>query len=557
MKQYIVPACALLLGVNAFAGSPAAPYDNTRIDARLNVSVKDNTNVVHFVRDNADPNVITKAYVINYADPYELRGYIRNIVQTRKVDENETNVQIVKYSDGKAIMLVSAEDYRFEDSKVAQGIDSIIKQLDKPKVIASSGRPTFLYSPKYRSAKELYKMVKNVGADFNKDDRPNTGAADDFFYDENLNLILFTTSPFSRPTIIKMLKEYDKPYPEVRAKVTVYEIFAENDAQIGFDFQTWKNNDGINLLGFGGRFMRNYNGNNIVPNIKYNDATFFQFNPKWSTKYIDFLTTKGKAKVVNSSEITLRNRTTGSIEKKSQVFYAQAQQVAEPIFDGAIFVGDVTATDAIGVNLKGKDIFVSADTKISVIKFGKNFASEYTLQIDKDSTANFMVNGLNVGKKITAKLVADTIKLTPAPIGYNRGNQITTQASDSFGIEIKLTPVINQKATTLNVKITNSSLIGYTSIGNPRIHKDSTIDTDFTISNAGTKLVIGGINKKSLMKVTTGLPVLKDIPYLGKLFSTESDVTKNSQMLVVVEVLPKDKANNQQAEIKKIKDTLK
>ena len=106
-------------------------------------------------------------------------------------------------------------------------------------------------------------------------------------------------------------------------------------------------------------------------------------------------------------------------------------------------------------------------------------------------------------------------------------------------------------------KITNSSLIGYTSNGNPRIQKDATIDTDFTISNTGTKLVIGGINKKSLMKVSTGLPVLKDIPYIGKLFSTESDVTKNSQMLVVVEVLPKDKADNKQAEIKKIKDTLK
>ena len=59
------------------------------------------------------------------------------------------------------------------------------------------------------------------------------------------------------------------------------------------------------------------------------------------------------------------------------------------------------------------------------------------------------------------------------------------------------------------------------------------------------------------MKVSTGLPVLKDIPYIGKLFSTESDATKNSQMLVVVEVLPKDKADNYQADIKKIKETLK
>ena len=564
MKQYIVPACALLLAVNSFAGSPAAPYDNTRIDARLNVSVKDDTNVVHFVRDNADPNVITKAYVIKHADPYELRGYICNIVQTRKVNDNKTNVQVVKYSDGTAIMLISAEDYRFEDSKIAQGFDSIVKQLDKPKVIASSGRPTFVYSPKYRTAQELYDMIKTVGADNlsigpHHDDMPNLGAADEFAFDPNLNLILFTTSPFSRPTIIKMLKEYDKPYPEVRAKVTVYELYAENDSQIGFDFQTWKNNDGVDLLGLGGRFMRNHNGSSVVPGIKYNDTTFFQFNPKWSTKYIDFLTTKGKAKVVNSSEITLRNRTTGRIEKTSQVFYANAESLADNVFEGAFGSIEVAANSVIGTDLKGKDITVNAQANISVIKFGSGFAGEYCLRIDKNSNAKFVVGGVEVGKKVMARKISEDVSsnLSSTTMEYKRGNEITTKASSKFGIEIALTPVINQKATTLNVNINNSSLIGYTSNGNPRIQKNASINTDFTISNAGTKLVIGGIQKKSLMKVSTGLPVLKDIPYIGKLFSTESDATKNSQMLVVVEVLPKDKADNYQADIKKIKETLK
>ena len=564
MKQYIVPACALLLAVNAFAGAPAAPYDNTRIDARLNVSVKENTNVVHFVRDNADPNVITKAYVIKHADPYELRGYIRTIVQTRKVNDNKTNVQIVKYSDGTAVMLISAEDYRFEDSKIAQGFDSIVKQLDKPRIIASSGRPTFIYSPKYRTAEELYDMIKSVGADNlsvgpHHDDMPNLGAADEFGFDPNLNLILFTTSPFSRPTIIKMLQEYDKPYPEVRAKVTVYELYAENDSQIGFDFQTWKNNDGVDLLGVGGRFMRNYNGSNIVPGIKYNDTTFFQFNPKWSTKYIDFLTTKGKAKVVNTSEITLRNRTTGRIEKTSQVFYAQAKELNTNNFDGSFGATEVEANGVVGTDLKGREITVNAKANISVIKFGSGFTSEYSLRIDKKSAAKFVVNGVETGTKIIARNVSDEVlaSLTSVSMGYKRGNEITTEASEKFGIEVALTPIVNQKATTLNVKITNSSLIGYTSNGNPRIQKSASINTDFTISNAGTKLVIGGIQKKSLMKVSTGLPVLKDIPYIGKLFATESDATKNSQMLVVVEVLPKDKANNYQADIKKVKDTLK
>ena len=102
MKQYykFTLAAMLLSGVSAFAGAPAAPYDNSRIDARLNVAVKEDTKVVHFVRDNADPNVVTKAYEIKHTDPYELRSYIRAIVQTKKVSDNNTNVEAVKYSDG-------------------------------------------------------------------------------------------------------------------------------------------------------------------------------------------------------------------------------------------------------------------------------------------------------------------------------------------------------------------------------------------------------------------------------------------------------------------------
>ena len=136
MKKYskVIFGLALLGGFSAFAGSPAAPYDNTRIDARLNVAVKEGTQVVHFVRDTADPNVITKAYEVKYADPYELRSYLRSIVQTRKVTDNNTNVETVTFSDGSALVLISAEDYRIDDTKGAQGFDSIVKELDKPKL---------------------------------------------------------------------------------------------------------------------------------------------------------------------------------------------------------------------------------------------------------------------------------------------------------------------------------------------------------------------------------------------------------------------------------------
>ena len=470
-SKYLL-AAALLSSATAFAGEASAPYDNTRIDARLNVAVKDDTQVVHFVRDNADPNVITKAYEIKHTDPYELRSYIRSIVQTRKVDENNTNVEAVKYADGSALLLISAEDYRFEDSPGAQGFDSIVRELDKPKLVSGSGRLTYVYSPKFRSSEDLMEMVKNVGAYSRNEAMNNVGGNDVLMEDPDLNLIFFNTAPFSKQNIMDVISKYDRIEPSIRAKVTVYELYAENDTKLGLDFQAWKNNEGIDLFSTGGRFSQNYNGLDLAKGAKWNKTTYFQFNPKWNTKYIDFLTSKGKAKVLHTSEITIGNNAEGKIEKFTQCFVAKSSPITEP----------------------------------------------------------------------------------DAPV--KKGNTVNLEAADRFGFSVKMTPSINTQATTLKLKINNSSLIGYTSDGSPRIQQGAEINTEFMISNSGTKLVIGGIEKRSVMQVSGGIPILKDIPLLGWAFSTETEATKRSQLLVVAEVLPADNADNQAEFIKKLEGNL-
>ena len=133
---------------------------------------------------------------------------------------------------------------------------------------------------------------------------------------------------------------------------------------------------------------------------------------------------------------------------------------------------------------------------------------------------------------------------------------VDLEASDQFGFSVKITPIINTQATTLKVKINNSSLIGYTSDGSPRIQQGAEINTEFMISNSGTQLVIGGIEKRSLMQVSGGIPILKDIPLLGWAFSTETEATKRSQLLVVAEVLPANDADNKADVIKNIEDDL-
>ena len=179
-------------------------YDSTRVEAQLLVNIKDDVEVMHFIRDNNDPRVITKTYIIKNIDAYEIRDYLRQMVQAKRVgntsmeqlypgntsDPNvgtvstvglstpanaqmsynpplqlgsNTAVECLKYTDGTGLLMVSAEDYRFDDHPNGMGIDSLVEFLDRPGMGANLGLQTFFYIPRYVPARNLMPMIENVG----------------------------------------------------------------------------------------------------------------------------------------------------------------------------------------------------------------------------------------------------------------------------------------------------------------------------------------------------------------------------------------------------------
>jgi type II secretory pathway component GspD/PulD (secretin) len=86
------------------------------------------------------------------------------------------------------------------------------------------------------------------------------------------------------------------------------------------------------------------------------------------------------------------------------------------------------------------------------------------------------------------------------------------------------------------LRINNSSLIGWKSNGDPRIANNDEIYTEIMVGNKGNRFVIGGINKETVVRSVTGVPFLRELPGLGWLFSTESESTKKSQLVVAVTV---------------------
>ena len=449
--------------------APSSGYGSSSVQAQLRLEVKDGTKAIHFIRDNNDPYVITKAYELKHADPYGLRWYLNAIINAKRVDQNRPSVAALKFNNGRKLLIVSAEAYRFEDDGYGESIDKLVERLDQPGLTASSGRPKFIYFPKINSAATLKKMVSEVGA--SAIDVEFDNGVDKLIVDGGLNA-LFVAAPFwSWKHISNMLAQYDRPIPEIRFRYKVVEIFAENDDKIGLDFQSWKNNDGADFFSAGGRFRSNWASTfgAGVNNSGSSKTEFFNFNPKWNSKYIDFLTSRGKARVLTSGVLNAKNRTTTSINVGSGLFYDDVSQKIEPGNTGSLpepFAG-----------------------KPDVPEAGK-------LEIQK-------------------------------------GQQQITKVAEGFRFSLDLVePVVTASSTTLRLHAESVSLIGWDSKGEPRLNK-SEIETEVQIGNSGKNFVIGGLKKFDVVRGVAGLPLLKDLPLLGWLFSTESESTKKSQIVIL------------------------
>ncbi|QSH40489.1 hypothetical protein P0136_13005 [Lentisphaerota bacterium ZTH] len=545
--------------------SSSRPYLNTLVLARLNVDIDDKTQRVNFIRDNADPFVITKVYKLKYANPYTLRDYILSAVQARRIAENDTYVVGIVYNNGDKFIIVSAEDYRFTDTVNGVGLDTIIKTLDQPKMQASSGSKRYMYWPMYRSAAELKTMITNVGANtkYNPEELELQYGKDKVEVDKGLNSLFFYTPLYTIKNIRYMMAQYDVPLPEVRLTYKVYELFAENDSDIGADFLAWKNNDGADLFNASLRYRSNWGGTfgSGVAKTGSSNTKFINFNPKWNSRYLDFLASRGKAKILTQGKLSVRNRQAGNITKQSGIFNVERLDeqagigIKEAIYGetGSFTFG--TSFDNTGVDYKfyayksdGTRIAMNTSTDCSLAVMEINPGSAGTTSYIMSVKGNTFIdgNGINYGENITVfgfklkkKVTVDGkevwVTVKPSQSSSSMRNSKFALKPGRYGFHLSVNPVVNMRATIMDIDMTNVSLIGWTSDGTPRLSKDNRIKTRVHIGHNKQRFVIGGLRKREVVRSVTGVPILSKLPFLGYLFSTENESTKRSQLVLVCE----------------------
>lgn len=496
-------------------------YDSTRVEARINVMVENSTDTVHLIRDTNDPRVVTKAYRLKNVDAYEFRDYIRQMVQAKRVGNtslqqiypgnsatpppvtatlsypqatpiisqptynpnaqlgSNTAVECLKYVDGTGLLIISAEEYRFKDHANGWGFDHLVEFLDQPQMGAFFGTQTFFYIPKFVPARNLSPLIQNVGMNIT-DVTEIWQGMDLVAYDPDLNWLIFDTTNYSMPNIEKMLKKYDVPIPQVKLKFTIYEVYVENDEKMGVDFEAWKNNDGLDFFSTGARFRDNwqavYGGG--MENNGWNRTSFYNFNPKWNTRYIDFLVTEGNAKITQSGELTIRNNTPASFSRQTQIFYMDKTTPAP----------DATTLPDEGVG----------------------------------------------PYELLSSILNKVLKPNDFPVAKANLEIIEKAAGFGFTMTVKNASV-NLRETRFEMNLKNTSLIGFESNGKPRISANNEITVSVSLPHGSNRFIIGGLKKQEEIESESGVPWLEDIPILGYLFSTKSKSIKNSELIVVGE----------------------
>jgi hypothetical protein len=107
--------------------------------------------------------------------------------------------------------------------------------------------------------------------------------------------------------------------------------------------------------------------------------------------------------------------------------------------------------------------------------------------------------------------------------------------ADGFQFNLKVSPVITGKAATMKFDMNCKSLLGWNSDGSAR-RSHSVISTTVQLPYNDQEFVLGGIRKSESVRGNTGLPILKDLPIIGRLFSTETESIKQSQLVVIAKV---------------------
>jgi type II secretory pathway component GspD/PulD (secretin) len=276
---------------------------------KLSPSTKSRT--VHFIQNDAQPQMTTKVYVLKHLRASDITPFILGAV---KRFSPQSNVQRLNYKHGKKQFLVVSTG-----QQMMPYVDKMIEQLDIPglkdqagSIVSTTGITRGSYQPKYRSGDDFVDILNGsvVGQGY-------------VWNNEVSNIIYWKTDHYhSEEKIRHWLKYMDRPLPQARLTFNVYEVRESDLLDYGIDYNAWKNGPGLGLFNFSfqdlfTRAAEEIFNSLVNEGVSVLGSTNFAwgglfFAPPIDMSFIRLLSQRGSANVAASGSLTVVNDYTGS-----------------------------------------------------------------------------------------------------------------------------------------------------------------------------------------------------------------------------------------------------
>ena len=172
-----------------------------------------------------------------------------------------------------------------------------------------------------------------------------------------------------------------------------------------------------------------------------------------------------------------------------------------------------------------------------------NILDETTLITLENKASNFLAGG--------------TLLIETSGVSAD-GQPITTISEVTYGLELNINveEIINDKYVRLEIDTSSSTLDAANGVGTMPAKKEKSIKTNVIIEDQST-IVLGGLISNTNSKDFEKIPLLGDIPIIGKLFQSKAFKEGKSELIFfIVPTIVSTSENNQTLKYKKIKNNI-
>ncbi|MGM0525196.1 MAG: type II secretion system secretin GspD [Pseudomonadota bacterium] len=364
------------------------------------------------------------------------------------------------------------------EPRARERVKKLIRQLDQDLKTEGNTRVFYL---KYAKSEELVDVLENVSRSIQAETeqqassgsqsrRSSSGDTVSISSHESTNTVVITAEPDMLASLENVIRDLDIRRAQVQVEAIIVEIMEGDNVNFGIQ---WISEDG--------GLVQYSNGNNVP--IGSLAAAAYQARPKEGSTVIS----ENGAETQNPDQpgdVSLLANLLGSV-------------------NGMMF-GTIENDWAAVVQA------VSQDTNSNIL------ATPSIVTVDNEE-ASFLV-----GQEVPT--------ITGSTVGSDNDNPFQTVDRQEVGIKLKVTPQINEgDAVQMTIEQEVSSLSGATSVDiivNKRELKTT------VMANDGETIVLGGLIDEDVQESVQKIPLLGDIPFLGKLFSSTSTSTQKRNLMV-------------------------